>query len=215
MLVVFDLDGTLIDSRRDLADAANALIAEYGGRSLPIDAISGMVGEGAAVLVRRALDAAQLDGIDGRAALERFLALYDDRLLATTRLYDGIAHVLRDASRSAALAVLTNKPLRATRRILDGLDIASAFRWVLGGDGPHPRKPDPGGLRQIMANAHCTPDQTTMVGDSRIDVETARAAGCAMCVAAYGFGFRSDTPLRNGETLAATPGQILSALSLD
>lgn len=212
MLVVFDLDGTLIDSRRDLADAANELIAEHGGAPLPVDAIAGMVGEGAALLVRRALAASRIDDIDERAALDRFLALYDDRLLAHTQLYDGIQETITELSLSASLGVLTNKPLAATRKILDGLGIASAFRWVLGGDGPHSRKPDPAGLRQIMADAGSTPEDTTMVGDSRIDLETARAAGCAMCVAAYGFGFRPDVSLRGDEVMATHPRQIASLL---
>lgn len=212
MLVVFDLDGTLIDSRRDLADAANALIAEHGGAALPIDTITGMVGEGAAALVRRALAAARVEPIDPAMALERFLALYDERLLAHTRLYDGIDDVLRELSAQAALGLLTNKPLGATQKILDGLGIASAFSWVLGGDGPHARKPNPEGLRQIMASAVRRPEHTTMVGDSRIDRETAQAAGCAMCIAAYGFGFRTEPPLREGELLAASPREIAALL---
>jgi phosphoglycolate phosphatase len=212
VLVVFDLDGTLIDSRRDLADAANALIVERGGEPLPIDRIAAMVGEGAATLVTRALAAAQVDTGHASAALERFLALYDERLLAHTRLYDGIDEVLRDLARRAALALLTNKPLGATKRILEGLGIASAFQWVLGGDGPHLRKPDPAGLRLIMTSAGETPARTTMVGDSRIDVETARAAGCALCVAAYGFGYRQDLPLHRDERVAGTPHDIAALI---
>ena len=207
MLVVFDLDGTLIDSRRDLADAANALIAEHGGAALPVDRIAGMVGEGAATLVARALSAAGIENRSPARSLERFLALYDERLLAHTRLYDGIDGVLQALS-GHALAVLTNKPLGATRKILDGLEIATAFRWVLGGDGPHPRKPSPAGLQQIIASAGTTADRTMLVGDSRVDVETARAAGCTMCVATYGFGFRPEIALRDDDLLAASPDQI-------
>ena len=211
-LVVFDLDGTLIDSRRDLADAANALIVERGGEPLSIDRIAAMVGEGAATLVRRALAAAQVDNGDPDGALRRFLALYDERLLAHTRLYDGIPDVLGELSARARLAVLTNKPLGATRKILDGLGIAPAFQWVLGGDGPQPRKPDPGGLLQIIASAGAIRDRTTMVGDSRIDLLTARAAGCAMCVAAYGFGYRDDLPLQGDELIAEMPRRIPPAI---
>ena len=123
-LVVFDLDGTLIDSRRDLADATNALIAGLGGEPLSLEAVTAMVGEGAAVLVRRALTAAGLDP-SAPGALERFLAHYDDRLTVHTRPYDGIVASL-EALRSdgLALAVLTNKPGRPTREILERLELA-------------------------------------------------------------------------------------------
>jgi phosphoglycolate phosphatase len=135
-LIVFDLDGTLIDSRRDLADAANALIVERGGSPLPVEAIAGMVGEGAALLVQRALTAAGAV-VDLDEDLPRFLSLYDERLLAHTRLYDGVYDALESLRAMAPLAVLTNKPQRATERILDGLHVARYFRWVIGGDAAH------------------------------------------------------------------------------
>src|SRR5258708_29295359 len=141
-LVVFDLDGTLIDSRRDLADAANALIGGHGGRPLPVDAITGMVGEGAPLLVRRALKAAGLD-LDLRVALPQFLELYDERLLVHTRLYDGTREALGALAPEAALAILTNKPQHHTQRNPEGPGVAPFFRWVVGGDTPHRRKPDP------------------------------------------------------------------------
>jgi phosphoglycolate phosphatase len=212
VLVVFDLDGTLIDSRRDLADAANALIIELGGQPLAVDDVSRMVGDGAAVLVRRALTASRLPGVPVAAALERFLALYDERLLAHTRLYDGIADVLGELSGKHAVGLLTNKPLGAARQILDGLQIASAFQWVLGGDGPHPRKPDPAGLLHIIERAGAARGETTMVGDSGIDLATARAARCPVCLAKYGFGYRDDLPLRGDELIASTPRDILKLL---
>ena len=213
MLVVFDLDGTLIDSRRDLADAANAMIAEHGGHPLPVDRVAAMVGDGAATLVRRALAASGIADTDPTRALERFLALYDERLLANTQLYDGIEDALQELSKRALLAVLTNKPLGAAQRILEGLGVASAFYRVLGGDGPHPRKPDPQGLFQIITDARTTPTHTTLVGDSRIDVATAHAAGCAMCIAAYGFGYDPDLELRGTEMIVQAPRQLPSILS--
>jgi phosphoglycolate phosphatase len=189
-LVVFDLDGTLIDSRHDLADAANALIVEGGGRPLPVDAITAMVGEGAPLLVRRALKAAGLD-IDLREALPRFLELYDERLLVHTRLYDGTREALEALSPRATLAILTNKPQRPTERILEGLSIAPLFRWVIGGDTPHGRKPDPGGLNHLMSLAGAVTTETVMVGDSAIDLRTARAAGTQVWLVRYGFGFQT------------------------
>jgi phosphoglycolate phosphatase len=212
VLIVFDLDGTLIDSRRDLADTTNALITERGGSPLPVETVARMVGEGVSVLVSRALTAARLNADDPRS-VPRFLELYAERLLVHTQLYDGIAGVLDTLAQSAPLGVLTNKPLGATRQILEGLAIARHFRWVLGGDGPLPRKPDPAGLLSICADAGVGPRDATLVGDSAIDVATARAAGTRMCVARYGFGFRpGDTPLDGSELLADTPRDILRVL---
>jgi phosphoglycolate phosphatase len=207
-LIVFDLDGTLIDSRRDLADAANALIVEYGGQPLPVEAIAGMVGEGAPLLVRRALKAAGRE-IDVKAALQRFLELYDERLLVHTRLYDGTREALEALAPRAALAILTNKPQHPTERILDGLGIAPFFRWVVGGDTPHGRKPDPGGLNHIISMAGVRPGDTVMVGDSAIDLRTARAAGVRVGLVRYGFGFPSAAAeLTGDELIADSPAQL-------
>ena len=188
-LVVFDLDGTLIDSRRDLADAANALIVERGGAPLDVDRVAAMVGEGAAKLVIRALIAADVRRDDLDAALARFLELYDERLLAHTRLYEGIGRALDVIAGRAPLAVLTNKPQHHTERILEALDVRAFFRWVIGGDTPHGRKPDPAGLAWLMAAGAADPADTIMVGDSAIDLRTARAAGTRICLVRYGFGF--------------------------
>jgi len=211
-LFVFDLDGTLIDSRRDLADAANALVVERGGSPLPVDAIARMVGEGAAVLVRRALTAVGLDP-ESPAALPRFLELYDDRLLAHTRLYDGTRETLEALATDAPLAVLTNKPARATLAILEGLGVAPFFKWIVGGDGPWPRKPNPAALEQLMTRAATAPLQTVMIGDSAIDLATARAAGTRVCLARYGFGFNfSEQDLGPDDLLVDRPSDLVPLL---
>jgi len=211
-LFVFDLDGTLIDSRRDLADAANALVVERGGSPLPVDAIARMVGEGAAVLVRRALTAVGLDP-ESPAALPRFLELYDDRLLAHTRLYDGTRETLEALATDAPLAVLTNKPARATLAILEGLGVAPFFKWIVGGDGPWPRKPSPAALEQLMTRAATAPLQTVMIGDSAIDLATARAAGTRVCLARYGFGFNfSEQDLGPDDLLVDRPSDLVPLL---
>jgi phosphoglycolate phosphatase len=185
-LIVFDLDGTLIDSRADLASAANALIAERGGTRLAEDAIGRMVGEGAAVLVARALAAAGL-AVD-QASLPRFLELYDERLLATTRPYPGIFEALAALSSIGPIAVLTNKPLAPTRRLLDELDLARFVAATIGGDSDFPRKPDPASLVHLTRQFAVACHQTVMVGDSWIDGETARRAATRFCLARYGFG---------------------------
>jgi phosphoglycolate phosphatase len=191
-LIAFDLDGTLVDSRRDLADSANQLVAELGGQPLEHDDVVGMVGEGASVLVRRALGAAQLP--DSPAALSRFLAIYDERLLRSTRLYPGMREVVEAARTKARVAVLTNKPLPHTERLLEGLAIRQLFDDVIGGDGPYARKPSPDGLRALISAAGASDRATLMIGDSLVDVETARAAGTACCVVTWGFGYARIPP---------------------
>jgi phosphoglycolate phosphatase len=207
-LIVFDLDGTLVNSRQDLTDSANALIVERGGRPLPSDAVAKMVGEGAAVLVQRALAAARLAPDEG--AVRRFLELYDGRLLDTTRPYPGILQILEELSREASVAVLTNKPIAPTRTLLEALGMAPFIVTTLGGDGAFPRKPDPAALWHLMAVHQTHAGQTVLVGDSRIDFETARAAGTAMCLARYGFGYDvfPVSALTGNEGLADHPSQI-------
>ena len=191
-LVVFDLDGTLVDSHRDLAESANQMIVELGGRPLAHETVVGMVGEGASVLVRRALAEAALP--DSPAALGRFLEIYDERLLQSTVVYPGVREVVESARRSARTGVLTNKSLRHTERLLEGLGIRPLFDDVVGGDGPHPRKPSPDGLRALIAAAGATQETTLMVGDSLVDYETARNAGTRCCLVAWGFGFSRIPP---------------------
>ncbi len=153
-----------------------------------------MVGEGAGVLVRRALTAAGVDP-DTPDALARFLEIYDRRLLETTVAYDGVPEMLQLASRHARLAVLTNKPLAASQRILDGLGLSVFFADVIGGDSPFGRKPDPSGLRSLSSGS----PYVMLVGDSPIDADTAAAANCDFVWARYGFGAQRfeeppDTP---------------------
>jgi phosphoglycolate phosphatase len=212
-LIVFDLDGTLVDSKRDLADAANALIAELGGAPLTEEQVAGMVGEGAALLVRRALRASGVEP-DVRGALARFLELYDERLLDHTTAYDGIVDALTDLGACAPMAVLTNKPTRAAERILSGLGLRDRFRDVIGGDTPVGRKPDPAGLLELIARAGSTPATTWLVGDSRVDLETARRAGVRICLARYGFGYTFKVEDFDGrEHFVDAPGELAVILA--
>lgn len=186
---VFDLDGTLIDSRQDLADAANAMLATYGAAPLAVPSVVAMVGEGARMLVARALTAAGV-AADPDEVLPRFLDAYDQRLTATTRLYDGVATTLaRLRDDDARVSVLTNKPQRATDAILAALGVASSIDAAIGGDTPYGRKPDPSALQSLIARANVPASQTLMVGDSWVDVATAAAAGVDACLVTYGFGF--------------------------
>ena len=212
-LVAFDLDGTLVDSHRDIADATNAAIADLGGRPLEMSVITSLVGEGAAVLIRRAMGKAGLD-VDLREALERFLIHYDARLLATTASYPGMIETLRTLGDDRVLAVLTNKPQQPSLRILDGLGMRDFFAEVVGGDTALGRKPHPAGLRAIMSNASVTPAETVLIGDSPVDLETARQAGTGICLARYGFGYRFDgTEFDGTELFVDEPAAIVTALA--
>src|SRR5262245_37323262 len=146
-----------------------------------------MVGEGAAVLVRRALAAAGV--AEPSDAVKRFLDFYDLRLLNHTRPYAGVVDAVRVARRHARVIVLTNKPTRPSERILEGLALRNLFADVIGGDGPHGRKPDPQALLALMRDSGTSPDRALLVGDSAIDHETALRAGVRCCLCAFGYGF--------------------------
>jgi phosphoglycolate phosphatase len=188
-LVVFDLDGTLVDSRRDIAESANATLEAFDATPLSEDAIGRMVGNGAPVLVARAFEAAGVPQPDG--ALDRFLSIYDARLLQHTRPYPGMIDVLSALADRMSLAVLTNKPLAATRHIIEGLALTRFFTddLTVAGDGPFPRKPDPAGLGHLIAATGSSAAETVLVGDSIIDWRTAAAAKARACMARYGFGW--------------------------
>jgi phosphoglycolate phosphatase len=184
-LIAFDLDGTLIDSSRDLANSVNELLGELGAPALPLEDVTRMIGEGAKVLIRRALAASGIP--EDPEAIGRFLDIYDRRLLNHTRPYDGLTNIVRAAREHARVAVLTNKPLAPTGKILDGLGMRDLFDDVIGSDGEFPRKPDPAGLLALMHRAGATPQRTLMVGDSKIDYDTAKNAAARCCLVAYGF----------------------------
>jgi phosphoglycolate phosphatase len=211
-LVVFDLDGTLVDSHRDLARAANAVVVELGGAPLPVEAIVRMVGEGAAVLVRRALVASGLDPATP-GALDRFLTIYDGCLLDETRPYPGTLEMLSAIHGTHRLAILTNKPSRATTRVLEGLGMATFFDPIVGGDTPFGRKPDPAGLLHVVSEAGTTPDRAMLVGDSPADLGAARNAGTAICLARFGFGYTFAPDVLNGsEQIIDAPIELLTVL---
>ena len=180
-----DLDGTLIDSARDLAESIGEMLEGYGASPLPLDEVVKMVGEGAPLLVRRAL---KESGLAPRPeeALARFLEIYDRRLMNHTVPYDGVAESLALAMRRGPLAVLTNKPLGPSIGLLEALGMRGFFSRIIGGDSEYGRKPDPAGLLSLQALA--PGDQIVMVGDSPADWKTAEAARVPFVFARYGFG---------------------------
>ena len=186
-LLVFDLDGTLVDSSRDIATAVNATLARVapGTAAIPLEAILSYVGEGARLLIERSLGHV---GLDRRAddVLSVYLECYGQHLLDTTRLYPGVAEAL-DALEGTTLAVLTNKPGDMSRAILEGLGVASRFARVWGAGDVPSRKPDPGGLLHLMSDVGVPRQETWMVGDSATDVHAARAAGVRVAGVTWGF----------------------------
>ncbi|HET9705702.1 MAG TPA: HAD-IA family hydrolase [Vicinamibacterales bacterium] len=185
MIIAFDLDGTLIDSARDLANSVGELLESYGAAPLPFEEVVTMVGEGAPLLIRRAMDRAGIDP-DAREALARFMRIYDRRLLDHTIPYPGVREVLALSVRRGPLAVLTNKPLGPSIGLLESMGLRGFFARIIGGDSEHGRKPDPAGLRSLQALA--PNDRTVMVGDSPADWKVAVNAGCPFVFARYGFG---------------------------
>jgi phosphoglycolate phosphatase len=184
-LVVFDLDGTLVDSSRDLATAVNRMLAWAQVAPLPHETVRSFVGEGARRLIEKTAAARGLSR-PADELLPVFLAAYREVLLEHTRLYPGMAEVLA-ALPPRRLAVLTNKPGDMSRAILSGLGVAHCFDWIWGAGDVPARKPDPAGLRRLLGQAGVAPHEAAFVGDSAIDVRTARAAGVQAVGVTYGF----------------------------
>ncbi len=199
-LLIFDLDGTLIDSRLDLSHSVNAMLAHMKREPLSPEVVSSYVGNGAPVLVKRALgDTASAD--DVQRALEFFLAYYADHKLDYTTLYDGVAEALAQFHQSGdVLGVLTNKPVRISNAILEGLGLSHLFFRVYGGNSFEQKKPHAIGIETLMQESGIGPERTVMVGDSSVDVQTARNAGVRCCGVTYGF---------QPETFADHPPDIL------
>lgn len=184
--LVFDLDGTLIDSRRDIATGINRMRADLGLPPLTLEQVVSMVGEGARLLVRRALGGdVPEDQVD--RALAVYLDHYRQVCLDTTQPYPGIEAMLRELAGSYPLAVLSNKGESLSRRILEGLGLTPLFREILGGDSLPTRKPDPAGLRLLAERLGVAVESLVLVGDSWVDAETARNAGCPFVLVEWGF----------------------------
>ena len=184
-LIIFDLDGTLVDSNADLLASVNHVRTRFSLAPLDGDAIRAMIGDGAEMLVRRALGGDVAEGAvqDG---LREFLSYYREHMLDQTGLYPGVVETL-DALSDYKLAVLTNKPWRFSCLMLEGLGIFGRFSAVYGGNSFSEKKPDPVGIHQILADTTSSSERTWMVGDSSVDVLTGRNAGVRTCGVTYGY----------------------------
>ncbi|HEY2351038.1 MAG TPA: HAD-IA family hydrolase [Candidatus Acidoferrum sp.] len=184
--LLFDLDGTLIDSKLDLVHSVNATLRELKRPELPDEVISSYIGNGAPVLVAKSLgqdvNPAELD-----VALKFFLSHYEAHKMDSTRAYPGVPEALQQLS-AMPMAVLTNKPVRISKRILEALGLAKYFRAIYGGNSFATKKPDPFGALTILREFSARPDEAALIGDSEVDVQTARNAGILAAVVNYGFG---------------------------
>lgn len=212
MLLIFDLDGTLIDSAEDLAISVNATRGHFGMEPLEARLIHSYVGNGAAVLVRRAMGPDASEAFVAEA-LQFFLQYYRSHALEHTRLYPGIRELVDELSAGGhELAVLTNKPVRISTDILGALQLAKQLGRVYGGDSFADKKPNPIGIKTLMSETGRAARDTWMIGDSGVDIQTARNAGVRSCGVAWGFqpeSFQSCAP----DILIHEPGELLAVVS--
>jgi len=195
-LVIFDLDGTLIDSRLDLVHSVNAALRHIGRTELPDDVIASYVGDGAPILIQRALGGEVVDEALVRKGLEFFLKYYREHKLDHTIVYPGIAEALAAIQNSASqsqngaprkLAVLSNKPVIPSKAIVDALGLGQFFSQIYGGNSFTTKKPDPEGARRLLEEYGVQPQNAAIIGDSHVDVNTGRNAGMVTVGVTYGF----------------------------
>jgi phosphoglycolate phosphatase len=191
-LVIFDLDGTLIDSRLDLVHSVNAALRHIGRPELPDNIIASYVGDGAPILIQRALGGEAVDEALIRKGLEFFLSYYREHKLDHTTVYPGIIEALMAIQQSSngtprKMAVLSNKPVNPSRAIVEALGLGQFFSQVYGGNSFSTKKPDPEGARKLLEESGVQPEQAAIVGDSHVDVRTGRNAGLWTVGVTYGF----------------------------
>lgn len=191
-LVIFDLDGTLIDSRLDLVHSVNAALRHIHRPELPDEVIASYVGDGAPVLIQRALGGEEVDEALVRKGLEFFLSYYRAHKLDHTTVYPGIQEALASIHSSGngvprKLTVLSNKPVNPSRAIVEALGLGRYVTQVYGGNSFTTKKPDPEGAFKLVSEAGVRPDQTAIVGDSHVDIRTGRNAGLWTVAVKYGF----------------------------
>jgi len=186
--VLFDFDGTLVDSARDLAETLNRLLAEEGVAALSLEAVKDMIGDGVGKLVERGLSAVGADPSRAPALTPRFLQLYEEHAARHTRPYPGVAEALEQLRhRGLRLGVVTNKPTGPTLEILKAFALARFFDAVVCGDTLPKRKPDPAPLLVAAARLEIAPAETIMVGDNYHDVAAARAAAMRVMIVTWGY----------------------------
>jgi phosphoglycolate phosphatase len=213
-LLLWDLDGTLVDSELDLAQSINATLQHLSRPELPIEVVASYVGDGASMLVRRALgDPEDEDAV--RSALEYFMRYYREHVLDHTTLYPGIRETLQTIHDQGKLkmAVLTNKPIGPSRSICDGLALSGFLTQIYCGNSCATKKPDPHGARVLMEEHNAQPEETIMIGDSQNDVLTANNAGMYSVGVSYGLSPES-LKIHPPDALIDHPAELLELLGL-
>ncbi len=214
-LLIFDLDGTLIDSRLDLVHSVNATLRHFKRAQLPDDVVASYVGDGAPMLVRRALGDPSDESLL-KEALQYFLAYYREHKLDHTHPYDGVREMLVGIRNwngvRRQMAVLSNKPVNPSRAIVEALGLAEFFLHVYGGNSFATKKPDPEGAHTVLREADARPEETLIIGDSSIDVLTGRNAGLWTCGVTYGFDPQSLT-LAPPDVTVDSPQELAQLLS--
>jgi phosphoglycolate phosphatase len=211
-LVIFDLDGTLIDSRLDLVHSVNAALRHIGRPALPDDVIASYVGDGAPILIQRALGGEAVDDAIVRQGLQFFLSYYREHKLDHTTIYAGIKEALAVVQRTSngkprKLAVLSNKPVGPSRAIVEALGLGPFFTQIYGGNSFATKKPDPEGARLLLEENGVHPEEAVIVGDSHVDVETGRSAGLWTVGVSYGFAPHT-LPQALPDVLVDTPHEL-------
>ncbi|MFZ1010436.1 MAG: HAD-IA family hydrolase [Candidatus Sulfotelmatobacter sp.] len=228
-LVIFDLDGTLIDSRLDLVHSVNAAIRHIGRPELPDDVIASYVGDGAPILIQRALGGEVVDEALVRRGLQFFLSYYREHKLDHTTVYEGVFEALQSIQNSPCqgsngnhspnsnrvtrqMVVLTNKPVVPSRAIVEALGMGPFFSQIYGGNSFATKKPDPEGAQKLLEEFDVRPEETVIVGDSHVDVETGQNAG--LWTVGVTYGFAPHTLNRNPpDVLVDTPGELVDVFA--
>jgi len=204
--LVFDLDGTLIDSKLDLVNSVNATLREMKREALPTALVASYVGSGAPTLIRRALGGNPSEE-ELKRALAFFLVHYDEHKLDETRLYPDVADTLAEL-KSLPMSVLTNKPVKISVKILEGLGVSQYFRSIYGGNSFETKKPDPAGAKYVLNELNVAPVDAAMVGDSEVDVQTARNSGMRSVIVNFGFGIH-DRAVHPADVYVDRFGELL------
>ena len=199
---LFDLDGTLVDSREDIAASVNFVRASVGLPALSVDVVTGMIGLGIRTLLERALS--EDGGISIDEAILRFRSHYRDHCLVKTHLYPGVLETI-ESLESCVRAVVTNKPIEFSMKILSGLGLGGRFGAIIGGDSTPEKKPHPLPVIRAIEALGAAPAEAILVGDSEVDVEAGRRAGVRTCAVSYGYGSRE-------EIAGARPDHVIARL---
>jgi phosphoglycolate phosphatase len=213
-LLLWDLDGTLVDSELDLAHSINAMLRHLHRPELPIEVVASYIGDGAPMLVRRSLGDPE-DEVFVKNALEYFMGYYSEHKLDCTTVYAGILETLAAIHQRGTMkmAVLTNKPIKPSRGICDGLRLSEYMTNVYGGNSFPTKKPDPHGARVLLQEHGATPDEAVMIGDSQNDVLTANNAGMFSVGVTYGLSPES-LKIHKPDVLIDHPAELLEVLGL-